>query len=57
VPGVQAISTVGIVIGIARFWTVPDAMIVIVLQLIDGPCVERLSGRPFQHPGRRRFMA
>jgi hypothetical protein len=33
-PGVQATSKVGIVIGVARFGTVPDAMIVIVLQLV-----------------------
>ena len=36
VPGVQATSKVGIVIGFARFGTVPDAMIVIVLQLVTG---------------------
>ena len=36
VPGVQATSKVGIVIGVARFGTVPDAMIVIVLQLVTG---------------------
>jgi hypothetical protein len=32
--GVQATSKVGIVIGVTRFGTVPDAMIVIVLQLV-----------------------
>lgn len=36
VPGVQATSRVGIVIGFARFWIVPDAMIVIVLQIKTG---------------------
>jgi hypothetical protein len=36
VPIVQATSKVGIVIGFARFGTVPDAMIVIVLQLARG---------------------
>jgi hypothetical protein len=36
VSGVQATSKVGIVIGFARFGTVPDAMIVIVLQLVTG---------------------
>ncbi len=36
VPGVQATSKVGIVIGIARFGTVPDAMIEIVPQFVTG---------------------
>lgn len=36
VPIVQAASRAGIVIGFARFGTVPDAMIVIVLQLVTG---------------------
>ena len=36
VPGVQSASRAGIVIGFARFGTVPDAMIVIVQQPVTG---------------------
>ncbi len=36
VPIVQAALQAGIVIGVTRFGTVPDAMIVIVLQLASG---------------------
>lgn len=45
VPIVQATSKVGIVIDFTRFGTVPDAMIVIVLQLENRSCVERLWGK------------
>jgi hypothetical protein len=41
VPGIQAALLAGIIIGVVRFRTLPNAMIVIVLQLVDRPCVER----------------
>ena len=41
VPIVQATSKAGIVIGVTRFGTVPDAMIVIVVQLASGLALKR----------------
>ena len=40
-PIVQAALVAGIVIGVARFGTVPDAMIVVVLQLASGLALKR----------------